>query len=135
MTTNKTASPSTPHPNELLLPTVRLGVFYDPHLKNLEPVKHVVLNSNYRERDPEVCFVQDDLGKKHPIGSILSDLNYHVGYFVADPEDKSWLRMWNEMAEYATHHLIFLRRADRRLRDFLVSDECHRRPRRVIMLD
>lgn len=135
MTHAKTARPSTPCENEILIPTVRIGVLHDPNFKDMDVITRTILASRWHEEDPEFCFVKNVLGHAHPVGSVLSEKLYVTGYFVANKDDKGWLRIWEEVVEYSTHLLVFIRRGDTRLKNYLTSDNCPKRPTKVITID
>lgn len=135
MTLENTAPPSTPCNVEFLIPEVRIGVLHDPHYKDMAYITNTILASRWFDKDPEFCFIKDALGQRHEVGKRLEELYQHVGYFVADREDTGWLKMWEEIVEYSTHLLVFIRRDDKRLKAYLTSDNCPKRPSKVIILD
>lgn len=112
--------------NELLIPTVRVGIFHSPATE-ARLTAEMVNMARWRQHDAEISVAQQAICPEHRLIMDLHQNDLFINQFVFT---ESWEHTWTAMMAYVTHALVFVSPDDT---DFIAWLKCEQRPRRLTL--
>lgn len=120
--------------NELLLPSIRVGIIHAPTFDDMAYLKSIVDAPKLQEKDPTFVFIVPNLGTPHPVIQHLNTLNRWSEAFFPEADDHQWEKVYDRVSFYCTHLIIVFRQDDVQFKEYLKRESRPKRPTQVLMI-